>query len=144
MRIGPACATPCDDCRITSRKFARAGVQLDPDQFYDDPLKGTDIPMRIRTLETLRQKVNAAQTLPLFTVDISTGEAGRLVEDVDALLTRHGRAVDAFERLAAAITALDFDATESAVPETQEHWLEWVRDIHDRAAKVLAQTGDLT
>lgn len=37
MRVGPACATPCDDCRITSGKFARAGVTLDPDRFYDDP-----------------------------------------------------------------------------------------------------------
>jgi hypothetical protein len=25
MRVGPACATPCDDCRLTSRRYNLAG-----------------------------------------------------------------------------------------------------------------------
>jgi hypothetical protein len=40
MRIGPVCAAPCDECRITSGKFARAGITLDPAKFYDAPPGG--------------------------------------------------------------------------------------------------------
>jgi hypothetical protein len=35
MRIGPACATPCEGCRIASRDAARAGITIDPEKFYD-------------------------------------------------------------------------------------------------------------
>lgn len=37
MRVGPACAVPCDGCRIASRDAARAGISIDPTKFYDDP-----------------------------------------------------------------------------------------------------------
>lgn len=29
MRVGPACPTPCDECRLTSRKYALAGIDVD-------------------------------------------------------------------------------------------------------------------
>jgi len=43
MRIGPACATPCDGCRIASGRLARAGIHLDPEKFYDDE-QGASMP----------------------------------------------------------------------------------------------------
>ena len=42
-----------------------------------------------------------------------------------------------FEKLAAVVGALDFDRSESAVPETQDRWIEFVRELGDRAEKIV-------
>lgn len=48
---------------------------------------------------------------------------------------------DAFEKLAALVGLLDFDSTECVAPATQEQWVEFVRDIHDRAGKVITRVN---
>jgi hypothetical protein len=44
---------------------------------------------------------------------------------------------DAYERLAACVGRLDFDRSESALPETQEQWIEFVREIDERAQSLI-------
>lgn len=135
MRVGPACATPCDDCRVTSGRFARAGVHLDPDRFYDDPPTTKETAMQT-AIAQLAAKAKAARSLSLYSVETT-------VQSAEAAVAEYQRLVDAFERLAAVVSNLDFDATESAVPETQEHWIEFVRSLEERAHKVIFEVGDL-
>lgn len=48
-----------------------------------------------------------------------------------------GRLRGAYERLAACVGSLDFDRSESALPETQEQWIEFVRELDDRAQALI-------
>ena len=56
-----------------------------------------------------------------------------LIAALDEAVAEIHRTRDAYARLAACAGRLDFDSTESAVPETQEQWIEFVRDLDERA-----------
>lgn len=55
------------------------------------------------------------------------------------LLAEADRLTGLFEKLAAATGRLDFDRSESAPPETQEQWIEFVREVHEHAEKIIDQ-----
>lgn len=59
-----------------------------------------------------------------------------LVQRLD-LLKEVDRLRDAYELLAACVGRLDFDRSESALPETQEQWIEFVRAIDERAQALI-------
>lgn len=84
--------------------------------------------------EQLVKRVKAARSLGITTIDITVPVA-------EALVDERRRILDAFGRLSAVVSALDFDATESAIPETQENWIEFVRSVQESAEKVIDETG---
>lgn len=55
---------------------------------------------------------------------------GEMADEIDRLRS-------AYERLAACVGALDFDRSESALPETQEQWIEFIRELDDRAQALI-------
>lgn len=57
------------------------------------------------------------------------------------LLTEVDRLSNAYDRLAACVGRLDFDRSESALPETQEHWIEFIRELDDRAQQLIEEDG---
>lgn len=76
----------------------------------------------------------------------SIGDAELRIEDLRQVLQqladanrRADRYIDAFERLAAAVGQLDFDRSESGLPQTEEQWIEFVRGIDDRAQEIIEQ-----
>jgi hypothetical protein len=62
-----------------------------------------------------------------------------LVGDLIVLAHEVERVYGLIERLSAVTVQLDFDATESALPETQEQWIEWVRAMDERADKIMEE-----
>jgi hypothetical protein len=60
-----------------------------------------------------------------------------LLAVVDAAVAEVNRVREAYDELAMCIGRLDFDRSESAVPETQEQWIEFVRELDDRAQKLI-------
>lgn len=65
----------------------------------------------------------------------SSDYAAELLADLDRL-------TDLFEKLAATVGRLDFDRSESAIPETQEQWIEFIREIDDRAQVIIEQNEE--
>lgn len=55
------------------------------------------------------------------------------------LIREMDRLSDLIERLDAAVGALDFDRSESGLPETQEQWIEFVRGVDEKAQKILSE-----
>lgn len=64
---------------------------------------------------------------------------GERAGETRALIGEVKRLQDLFERLSAAVTGLDFDASESALPRDEDEWIEFVRGIHERAEKIMEE-----
>jgi hypothetical protein len=136
MRIGPTCAVPCDDCRITSSKFAKAGITLDPARFYDAPPTTKETPMQTNAIAHVAAVAKRDRSLSIFSSNIT-------VASLEAAVAEHRRLVDAFGRLAVVAGRLDFDRSESGLPQTEEQWIEFVRSVEESAAKIVDEVGDL-
>jgi len=75
----------------------------------------------------------------LTDADLASGELPLAYHDRRALVREAVRLADLFEKLAAVVGRLDFDRGESGLPETQEQWIEFVRELDDSAQKIIDQ-----
>jgi hypothetical protein len=74
-----------------------------------------------------------AQAARWFESDLKNPTATSVFRHRAELIAEVDRLCNAYELLAACVGRLDFDRSESAVPETQHQWLELVREVQDRA-----------
>lgn len=58
-------------------------------------------------------------------------ETTALAENAAALEAKLLASYEAYDRLAALAGRVEFDASESALPETQEAWIEFIRELQD-------------
>lgn len=82
-------------------------------------------------LAALRQPDRALRNAVNAVWDASAAEITALRNRIAELEAKLTASYDAWDRLYAVASNVDFDASESAVPETQERWIDFVREIQD-------------
>lgn len=86
----------------------------------------------------LAARAKAADSLGLRYTDVTitalegaVTEATLLVDTVAGLEAKLLASYEAWDKLYAVANRVDFDASESAVPEDQDTWIEFIRGIQD-------------
>lgn len=64
-------------------------------------------------------------------------ERRELITALDEAIAEIWRQREAYDDLANCVGGLDFDRSESAPPQTQEQWFEFIRAIDDRANELV-------